>query len=143
MQNEDFMIIDFEGEPESSIADRKIKHSPLKDVAGMIRSYHYAVSAKLFNAAETEETNPVILQRAADRWYKLIKDTYLEEYHNYFGYPHPLFKNNNEINYLLLFYLLEKAVYELGYELNSRPTWVKIPLRGIVDVIREVEKLKM
>jgi trehalose synthase-fused probable maltokinase len=143
VQNEDFMIIDFEGEPESSIADRKIKHSPLKDVAGMIRSYHYAVSAKLFNAAETEETDPVILQRAADRWYKLIKDTYLEEYLNYFGFPHPLFRNNNEINYLLLFYLLEKAVYELGYELNSRPTWVKIPLRGIVDVIREVEKLKM
>jgi trehalose synthase-fused probable maltokinase len=143
VQNEDFMIIDFEGEPESSIADRKIKHSPLKDVAGMIRSYHYAVSAKLFNAAETEGNDPVILQRAADRWYKLIKDTYLEEYFNYFGFPHPLFKNNNEINYLLLFYLLEKAVYELGYELNSRPTWVKIPLRGIVDVIREMEKMKM
>jgi maltokinase len=139
---EDLTIIDFEGEPESSISSRKIKHSPLKDVAGMIRSYHYAVSAKLFNAPETNSLDANTLQRAADRWYKLIKDTYLEEYFNVFGSPHPLFKNNNEINYLLLFHLLEKAIYELGYEVNYRPTWVKIPLRGIVEVIREIEKLK-
>jgi maltokinase len=139
---EDLTIIDFEGEPESSISSRKIKHSPLKDVAGMIRSYHYAVSAKLFNAPETNSLDANTLQRAADRWYKLIKDTYIEEYFNVFGSPHPLFKNNNEINYLLLFHLLEKAIYELGYEVNYRPTWVKIPLRGIVEVIREIEKLK-
>ena len=52
-----------------------------------------------------------------------------------------LFKNNNEINFLLLVYLLEKAVYELGYEISYRPNWVKIPLKGIVDVIREIEKV--
>lgn len=139
---DDLTIIDFEGEPEGSIKERKIKHSPLKDVAGMIRSYHYAVSAKLFNSPETDSLDPAVLQRAADRWYKLIRDTYTEEYFAVFGAPHPLFKNNNEINYLLLFHLLEKAIYELGYEVNYRPTWVKIPLRGIVEVIREIEKLK-
>ncbi len=138
----DLIIIDFEGEPESSIEERKIKHSPLKDVAGMIRSYHYAVSAKLFNSTETSDKNPLILQRAADRWYKLIKDTYIEEYLNVFGSPHPLFKDNNEINYLLLFHLLEKAVYEIGYEVNYRPTWVRIPLMGIAEVLAEVEKLR-
>lgn len=138
----DLVIIDFEGEPESSIAERKIKHSPLKDVAGMIRSYHYAVSAKLFNSAETSQKDAAILQRAADRWYKLIKDTYLEEYLSMFGSPHPLFKDLNEVNYLLLFHLLEKAIYELGYEVNYRPTWVKIPLKGIVEVINEIEKLR-
>ncbi len=138
----DLVIIDFEGEPESTITQRKIKHSPLKDVAGMIRSYHYAISAKLFNSAETSSTDPVVLQRAADRWYKLIKDTYLEEYLSVFGSPHPLFKDSNEINYLLLFHLLEKAVYEIGYEVNYRPTWVKIPLKGIAEVLAEVEKLR-
>jgi trehalose synthase-fused probable maltokinase len=138
----DFIIIDFEGEPESSITDRKIKHSPLKDVAGMIRSYHYAVSAKLFNAKETQEYDLKTLEKASDRWYKLIRDTYLEEYFNVFGSPHELFKNNTETNYLLQFHLLEKAIYELGYELNSRPTWVNIPLKGIVEVIREIEKMK-
>ncbi|MFT7483868.1 MAG: putative trehalose synthase, partial [Oceanospirillaceae bacterium] len=121
---------------------RKIKHSPLKDVAGMVRSYHYAVSAKLFNSPETSEIDEKILERAANRWYKLIRDTFLEEYFSYFGSPHPLYKNNNEVNYLLQFHLLEKSVYELGYEINYRPTWVKIPLKGIVEVIQEIEKLR-
>lgn len=138
----DLIIIDFEGEPESTISERKIKHSPLKDVAGMIRSYHYAVSAKLYNSSETSEIDELQLQRAADRWYKLIKDTYLEEYLSVFGSPHPLFKDNNEINYLLLFHLLEKAVYEIGYEVNYRPSWVKIPLKGIAEVLVEIEKLR-
>ncbi|GAB3038994.1 putative maltokinase [Spirosoma pulveris] len=139
----DFVIIDFEGEPESSIAERKIKHSPLKDVAGMIRSYHYAVSAKLFNSVETDELNPEHLQRVSDRWFYLIRDTFLDAYLDVFGAPHPLFKNNSEINFLLLIYLLEKAVYELGYEISYRPSWVKIPLKGIIDVIREIEKIRL
>lgn len=139
----DFVIIDFEGEPESSITDRKIKHSPLKDVAGIIRSYHYAVSAKLFNSAETDDLHPDHLQRVSDRWFYLIRDTFLHAYFDVFGAPHPLFKNNSEINFLLLIYLLEKAVYELGYEISYRPAWVKIPLKGIIDVVREIEKIRL
>lgn len=141
--NNDFVIIDFEGEPESTIAERKIKHSPLKDVAGMIRSYHYAVSAKLFTADETAGIDPDHLQRVSERWFKLIRDTYLDAYLAEFGTPHPLFKNNTEINFLLLIYLLEKAVYELGYEISYRPSWVKIPLKGILDVISEIEKIQL
>jgi maltokinase len=138
----DFIIIDFEGEPEASITERKIKHSPLKDVAGMVRSYHYAVSAKIFHSTETQGIEPQRLLKVTDRWYKLIKDTFLDAYMETFGWPHPLFKDQSEINFLMLYYLLEKAVYELGYELSYRPDWVKIPLKGIVDVIREIEKLK-
>jgi maltokinase len=141
-ENGDFILIDFEGEPEASIAERKIKHSPLKDVAGMIRSYHYAVSAKLFESTETKDISSDKLQTVSDRWYKLMRDTYMDGYLEAFGWPHPLFKSQNEINFLLLFFLLEKAVYELGYEISYRPSWVKIPLRGIVEVIREIEKLK-
>lgn len=137
----DFIVIDFEGEPEASISDRKIKHSPLKDVAGMVRSYHYAVSSKVFNSVETEHVDTERLLKVTDRWYRLMKDTYLEGYMDAIGWPHPLFKDQNEINSLMLYYLLEKAVYELGYELSYRPGWVKIPLKGIVDVIREVEKM--
>lgn len=137
----DFVIIDFEGEPEASIADRKVKHSPLKDVAGMVRSYHYAVSAKVFSSDETRYLESGKLLKVTERWYKLIRDTYLDGYNEAIGWPHPLFKDQNEINSLMLYYLLEKAVYELGYELSYRPDWVKIPLKGIVDVIGEVEKL--
>ncbi|GAB3976678.1 hypothetical protein GCM10028806_36740 [Spirosoma terrae] len=140
---DDFVVIDFEGEPESTITERKIKHSPLKDVAGMIRSYHYAVSAKLFNSVETDGLNSEHLQRVSDRWFYLIRDTFLHAYMDVFEVPHPLFKNNTETNYLLLVYLLEKAVYELGYEISYRPSWVKIPLKGIIDVIREIEKIRL
>ncbi|TDB65279.1 putative maltokinase [Arundinibacter roseus] len=137
----DFILIDFEGEPEASIQDRKIKHSPLKDVAGMIRSYHYAVSSKVFTSDETRHISPEKLLVVTDRWYRLMKETYLDAYMEALGWPHPLFKDQNEINSLLLYYLLEKAVYELGYELSYRPDWVKIPLKGIADVIREIEKM--
>ncbi len=138
----DYIIIDFEGEPESSIVERKIKHSPLKDLAGMIRSYHYAISAKFTQLENVTELEKSRIQKASSRWYNLIYSTYYNEYIATFGKPHPLFANNTEVNFLLLIYLLEKAVYELGYEISYRPSWVKIPLIGIVDVIREIEKIR-
>jgi trehalose synthase-fused probable maltokinase len=137
---EDFIIIDFEGEPESSISDRKIKHSPLKDVAGMIRSFHYAVSAKLFYSEETQHVDLAKLQRAADRWFYLIRETFTETYLEALGKDQKLFANKAEINFLFLLHLLEKAIYEVGYELNGRPDWLKIPLKGVEQVINELEK---
>ncbi len=136
----DFIIIDFEGEPESSIEDRKIRHSPLKDVAGMIRSFHYAVSAKLFYSAETKDSDIIKLQKAADRWFHLIRETFTETYLEALGKDQKLYANKAEINFLFMLHLLEKAIYEVGYELNGRPDWLKIPLRGIEQVINELEK---
>ncbi|WP_367913501.1 trehalose synthase [Leadbetterella sp. DM7] len=135
-------MIDFEGEPNTPISKRITKHSPLKDVASMIRSYHYAVSAKLYNSEQTQMIPEKDLLRASDRWYKLMRDTFLEEYLTYFGPHHTLLKNNNEVNYLLQFHLLEKAINELGFEISNRPSWIKIPLKGILDVVREIEKLR-
>lgn len=139
-QNRDYIIIDFEGEPESSIADRKIKHSPMKDVAGIVRSFHYAVSAKLFFSHETSSTDAKRLQKAADRWYNLISDTFWLTYYDTIGKDNQLYASKAEINFLFLLHLLEKAIYEIGYELNGRPDWLKIPLKGIEQVIHELEK---
>ena len=136
----DYLVIDFEGEPESSIADRKIKHSPLKDVAGMIRSFHYAVCAKLYFSSETKGVDPLKLQKAADRWYKLITDAYVDAYMHTMGDITAIFGSRTELNFLLQLHLLEKAVYELGYELNGRPDWIRIPLKGIQQVLFEIEK---
>ncbi len=138
--NRDYVIIDFEGEPESSIHDRKIKHSPIKDVAGIVRSFHYAVSAKLFFSSETKTADRVKLQKSADRWYYLISDTFWTTYYKHIGQDNPLYASKSEINFLFLLHLLEKAIYEIGYELNGRPDWLKIPLKGIVHVINELEK---
>jgi trehalose synthase-fused probable maltokinase len=136
----DYLIIDFEGEPESSIADRKIKHSPLKDVAGMVRSFHYAVCAKLYFSKETQNINPERLQKAADRWYKLITEAYIDAYVQAIGDINGIFGSRGELNFLLQLHLLEKAVYELGYELNGRPEWIRIPLKGIQHVLNEIDK---
>lgn len=136
----DYLIIDFEGEPESSITDRKIKHSPLKDVAGMIRSFHYAVCAKLYFSKETKGIDPLRMQKAADRWYKLITDAYIDSYMHTMGNISAIFGSRTELNFLLQLHLLEKAVYELGYELNGRPDWIRIPLKGIQHVLFEIEK---
>jgi trehalose synthase-fused probable maltokinase len=136
----DYLVIDFEGEPESTISDRKIKHSPLKDVAGMIRSFHYAVCSKLYFSYETQNIDPVRLQKAADRWYKLINDAYVDAYMYTIGDISDIFDTKAELNFLLQLHLLEKAVYELGYELNGRPEWIKIPLKGIQHVLYEIEK---
>jgi maltokinase len=135
-------VIDFEGEHLIPIEQRMIKHSPLKDVASMIRSYHYAVSAKLYNSEHTKKIPEKDLLRASDRWYKLMRDTFLEEYLGYFGPHHTLLKNNNEVNYLLQFHLLEIAIHELDFEISHRESWIKIPLKGILDVVREIEKLR-
>lgn len=134
----DYIILDFEGEPESSISDRKIKHSPMKDVAGMLRSFHYAVSAKLYFSPETKDLADEVIENAAQYWYKAISETYLTHYLVTLEQSNLLSSDKSEQAFLLKIHLLEKAIYELGYEFNGRPTWVKIPLKGIEQVLMEI-----
>jgi maltose alpha-D-glucosyltransferase/alpha-amylase len=137
----DYLILDFEGEPESSIKDRKIKHSPLKDVAGMLRSFHYAVSAKLYFSAETNELSAEKIETAVSNWYRGVTQSFMNAYWQAMAGA-PIFRTEqSELDFLLQFHLMEKAVYELGYELNARPTWVKIPLRGIQEVVKSLSLL--
>jgi len=134
MQEDDFFILDFEGEPESTIRDRKVKQPPLKDVAGMCRSFHYAVYATVFKHEEYGLTEEVMAE-AGGRFYRAVVSIFLNTYINTsmdlglnIGYK-------KEISFLLRYHLFEKAIYELGYELNSRPDWVVIPLKGISQII--------
>lgn len=130
----DFVILDFEGEPESTIRDRKVKQPPIKDVAGMCRSFHYAVFATIFNgkAGKLEEDFAV---EAGGRYYRAVVAVFLN------AYIQAAFEKGldigyyKEIDYLLRYHILEKAIYELGYELNSRPNWVTIPLKGIMQIL--------
>ncbi len=130
----DFVILDFEGEPESTIRDRKVKQPPLKDVAGMFRSFHYAVFADIFNgkAANLEEEHAF---EAGGRYYRAVVAVFLNAYIDS-AYAKGLdIGYYKEIEYLLRYHILEKAIYELGYELNSRPNWVTIPLKGIMQIL--------
>jgi len=130
----DFVIIDFEGEPARPLSQRRLKRSPLQDVAGMLRSFHYAAHAPLLastGSVNVDARNREKLNGWAEVWSKWVSDRYLEEYLKTARGAEFLPPSREEIMALLQLHVLEKAVYELGYELNNRPGWVAIPLEGI------------
>ncbi len=135
VSGDDFYLLDFEGEPESTIRDRKVKQPPLKDVASMFRSFHYAIYATLFNNKDKYPYEQSQLFEAAELLYKYIVGAFLETYIEKVQSENLNIGYNHEIEFLLRYCLLEKAVYELGYELNSRPRWAVIPLRGIQSIL--------
>lgn len=134
--DDDFCIIDFEGEPLLSIPERRRKRPALKDVAGMIRSFHYAANAQLLLHPERYAgRDQDRLQQRADEWYRAVTAAYLDEYYEFCGTAPFLPTNPDDRQLLLDLFVLEKAVYEVAYELNSRPAWLSIPLTGVLAVM--------
>ncbi|MFT6213822.1 MAG: maltose alpha-D-glucosyltransferase/alpha-amylase [Roseivirga sp.] len=131
----DFYIIDYEGEPESTIRDRKVKQTPLKDVAGMLRSFHYAVYATIFNEKNNFKLSKEELFESGEKYYQAISAIFLNKYVNTAMDNRLDIGYKSEIKNLLEYHLLEKAVYEIGYELKARPEWVIIPLTGIKQIL--------
>ena len=141
-QQNEYVILDFEGEPESSISDRKIKHSPLKDVAGMLRSFHYAAYVALYFGPKSKsiKQNDPHAEQLAETWFQLVASVYLKSYFTHIDAIKLGFNAATEVEALLCLHLLEKAVYEFGYELNGRPDWAIIPLKGIQQILGEYQK---
>lgn len=136
--DDDFMISDFEGEPTRSLEERRTRGSPLRDVASMIRSFHYAVYAALFDqrkAGQIPDTVHAVQDTWARFWYVWVSAIFLRTYIDTVQQSALLNQPCDEFKILLDAYLLEKAFYELGYELNSRPDWVIIPLQGILQLL--------
>ena len=131
----DFAIIDFEGEPARSLGERKLKRSPLADVAGMLRSFHYAISSALLQKITALPEDAALLQEWAERWYAYVAGSFLRAYLTATAGAGLAPADPVAFEGLLQAFLLEKAVYEVGYELNNRPDWVAIPIRGIFQVI--------
>jgi maltose alpha-D-glucosyltransferase/alpha-amylase len=134
----DFVIIDFEGEPARPLSERRVKRSPLQDVAGMLRSFHYAAFsfrlAALDEMTATEMKNHDV-QMWAESWYKCVADRFLGAYFEKVAGACFIPVKPDELSDLLQLHMLEKAVYELGYELNNRPAWIAIPLLGISQLL--------
>jgi trehalose synthase-fused probable maltokinase len=135
VKENDFYILDFEGEPESTIRDRKVKQPPLKDVAGLFRSFHYAIYATLFNNIEQYNQSQETLFNAAELLYRYFTGVFLGTYVAKVQEANLNIGYHQERIFILEYCLLEKAVYELGYELNSRPRWALIPLKGISNIL--------
>jgi len=125
----DFMIIDFEGEPAHSLAERRMKHPSLVDIAGMIRSFHYVPFAFL-KAKGVEQCSWTSF------WSGWTSAAFLKGYLE-LAIGSPFWPQNAECVRLLLdVYVMKKALYELRYEFNNRPDWVEIPLHGLIELLR-------
>jgi maltose alpha-D-glucosyltransferase/alpha-amylase len=133
----DFVFIDFEGDPSRPPSERRIKRSPLRDVAGMIRSFHYAAHAALYGRVPgiVVTGDPTQLERWASRWYRSVSATYLRAYLKNAGDADFIPKSRNELLALLGAYVIEKAMIEVQHELEHRPDWARIPIKGILDFV--------
>jgi maltose alpha-D-glucosyltransferase/alpha-amylase len=138
----DFMIIDFEGEPARPLSERRLKRSPLRDVAGMIRSFHYAVYTAFRNHVGSRPEDASYLEPWTDMWFKAVSGIFLSTYMASTGDSSLVPGDESECRILLEAYLLEKGVYELWYELNNRPDWVAIPVAGLLSILASDEKLE-
>ncbi|HEX6266104.1 MAG TPA: alpha-amylase, partial [Burkholderiales bacterium] len=119
----DFYIIDFEGEPSRPLEEARRKHSPLRDVAGMLRSFSYA----RWTAAKTS---------ALDSWEQQTRKAFLSAY-DAATQGSGLFESFDDVRGLLRLFELEKVLYELRYEFNNRPDWLQVPLAGIMAMLEE------
>lgn len=135
----DFVIIDFEGEPGLSFSERRLKKNPWKDVAGMMRSIHYAAFGKILLNENYRDRDLEFLELWADQWQHYVSRFYLGAYMDRMGMGTSL---AYEEEVLIRTFLLEKAIYELGYELNGRPDWTIIPLRGIEYLVKRYQEEK-
>jgi len=136
----DFIIIDFEGEPAISISERRLKRSPLQDVASMVRSFHYATYAALLKHIERGTLVEGQLEQMimwARFWARWVSAIFYKAYLKAASGATFLPPTESDLQMMMDIFLLRKSIYELGYELNNRPDWLKIPLQGILDLMNE------
>ncbi|MDH4045612.1 MAG: phosphotransferase, partial [Gemmatimonadota bacterium] len=131
----DFVIVDFEGEHALSLDQRRMKRSPLVDVAGMLRSFDYAARSALLDG-RVRPGDVDILAPWADAWSYWISRAFVDAYRETIEPTGLLPRSANDVRLLLDCYQLEKALYEVAHELNHRPTWTAIPLHGIETLLQ-------
>jgi maltose alpha-D-glucosyltransferase/alpha-amylase len=135
---DDYVIIDFEGEPARPLNERRQKHSPLLDIAGMLRSYDYAAAQavrRLGSASHLSSEEQRTLHAAARAWYRWNGAAFLRGYFDRMEGASLLPESHDELRVLMNALLLEKGMYEVAYELNNRPDWVAVPLHGVLEIL--------
>jgi len=136
VKQNDVVLIDFEGEPRRSLEERRSKHSALKDVAGVIRSFDYAAAAAGRTVAELPAVQLTDFQKFCAEWRILAEQKFLERYRETID-GCPVWPRDSEAAAdLLNLLILDKAVYEIGYEIANRPNWVGIPVQAVVELLQ-------
>ncbi len=131
---DDFLFIDFEGEPARRLSQRRYKRSCLRDVTSMLRSFSYAAESSLRLGPQRRQDVSTLDPWAAS-WVEWVAGAYLGAYLHDLEGTRLVPATDVDRDRLLDFYLVEKVVYEIGYELENRPTWLSIPLRGLLRVL--------
>ncbi len=136
----DFYILDFEGNPERRFSERRIKRSAMRDVASMIRSFSYVAYRSLYADNQIREEDIAKLLPFAEQWYHYTSGFFMQAYMDTVKDASFIPKDKEGLNTLMRVFLLEKALNELIYELNHRPDWVIIPLKGIQYTISRIHR---
>ena len=135
----DFVIIDFEGEPARALSERRLKRSPLRDIAGMIRSFHYAVYSLYYERKNEQISDWTSLLSWLEIWFHYVSGRFLQAYLATIKGSSLLPDDTEGFNLLLNAFQIEKSLYELNYELNNRPDWLLIPIKGILQLINKLK----
>jgi maltose alpha-D-glucosyltransferase/alpha-amylase len=132
------VITDFEGEPARSLNERRLRRSPLRDVAGMLRSFSYAVHSALRERRDRgmPEDSEHSIEAWGRFWQVWVSSIYLGSYLDQARKAGFLTAGADEVELLLDMFMLDKAVYEVAYELNNRPDWLDVPLQGILELLQ-------
>ncbi|MDQ3237100.1 MAG: maltose alpha-D-glucosyltransferase [Actinomycetota bacterium] len=136
----DFQIIDFEGEPARPLSERSEKHSPLRDVAGMLRSFNYAAQSAVRNPSIERADQLDTLEPLVREWERRARQAFLDGYAEGTRDSSTPPRDEGRMRSLVELFTLEKALYEVRYELDNRPDWTGIPVRGILDLLEEPEE---
>jgi len=139
---DDFMLVDFEGEPSRSLEERRLKSSPLRDVAGMLRSINYAAVAGMRGNTADRAENTESLEPLAAQWERRSVDAFMAGYRETIAGCSSVPADGENMQKLLELFILEKAFYEMSYELANRPSWVRIPLEGIRSILGAPETVR-
>jgi maltose alpha-D-glucosyltransferase/alpha-amylase len=136
----DAYFIDFEGEPARSLDERRAKHSPFKDVSGLLRSFEYA-AAMTVRGAQISDSTPEAdqaRQRIAESYQSSAQQVFLEAYRDATAdLPHD-WREQDGANAALLLFSLEKCAYEIVYEAENRPAWLPVPLQGMLALAQQL-----
>jgi maltose alpha-D-glucosyltransferase/alpha-amylase len=132
LKRNDFIIVDFEGEPARPLEERRMKHSPLRDVAGMLRSFTYARRTAMQDCAVQTADDCGRWDVLVDKWESDVRSTFISTYDS-IARPAGIYQSLDDVLPLMTLFEVEKALYETRYELGNRPDWTHIPLRALIS----------